>query len=323
MSTEEEKKVMKALLYNEYGQLDKLQLSNDFPIPAVGDDEILVETHAAALNPIDWKLLFGYLKDFFPKKFPVVVGYDAAGVVKKVGKNVTKFKVGDEVMADTNNTPTGGTFAEYFLTKEVNLALKPKNLSFEEASVLPVISFTADVCLQTVHAQKGSKVLVLGGSSGVGSSAIQIAKHLGVHIITTCSSANVDSVKQLGADQVVDYKKENWSEVLKGQNIDGVIDAVGEKDGFELAKGVVKKGAVFVTVAGAPAQSTADFTWQFVATAQMPPGPSMQRVGDLVAAGHFKPILEKTYDFKLESILEMFQYSASNRAKGKLVVKLK
>ncbi len=196
---------MKAFTVNKYGKKEILHLSN-VSEPMVNENEVLVQIHSAGVNLLDSLVRNGEFKIFLPYKTPFVNGHDLAGIVTKVGSKVSKFKTGDEVYARPADFKTG-TFAEYISVSENDLALKPKNLSMEEAASIPLVGLTSwQALVEIAKLKKGQKVFIQAGSGGVGTFAIQLAKHLGAFVATTTSSANVDLVKSLGADLVIDYK---------------------------------------------------------------------------------------------------------------------
>ena len=200
---------MKAYQVNRYGKNEKLHLS-EVAKPVINDNEVLVEIHAASVNQIDAKIRNGEFKMVMPYKPPFTIGHDVAGVVTQVGAKVNKFKIGDEVFASCK-----GTFAEFITINENELALKPKNITMEEAASIPLVGLTAwQVLVEKGNLKKGQNVFIQAGSGGVGTIAIQLAKHLGAYVATTTSSANTDLVKSLGADLIIDYKTQEFERIL-------------------------------------------------------------------------------------------------------------
>ncbi|XP_057866470.1 2-methylene-furan-3-one reductase isoform X2 [Cryptomeria japonica] len=223
------RKMQKAWFYNEYGSLDVLQFG-DFPVPKPGPGQILVKVRAAALNPMDIKRRKGLFRNN-DSDFPAVPGCDMCGVVEEVGEGVSKFKKGDEVYSDiqyfTSEKPKDcGTLAQYTVVEEDLAAHKPKNLSFEEAASLPLALLTAQQAFDEVNFQKGWSVFIVGGAGGVGSLAIQLAKHVygASRIVSTCSTGKVEFVKSLGADLAVDYTKQSYDQV--DEKFDFVLDTI-------------------------------------------------------------------------------------------------
>src|SRR6185295_15021675 len=209
---------MKAFTVKRYGKKEKLQLT-EIAEPVVKENDVLVQVHAAGVNLLDSKIKGGEFKLILPYKPPFALGHDVAGVVTKVGSGVSKFKVGDEVYARPADHRIG-TFAEFISINENDVAIKPKNLSMEEAASIPLVGLTAwQALVEKANLKKGQKVFIQAGSGGVGTFAIQLAKHLGATVATTTSAANIDLVKRLGADIVIDYKKENFETTLKDYDV--------------------------------------------------------------------------------------------------------
>jgi len=205
---------MKAFTISRYNKEDSLQLV-DLPEPILKENEILVEIHSASVNQLDAKIKTGEFKLLLPYKFPLVLGHDVAGIIIKVGSNVTQFKVGDEVFARPADFKIG-TFAEYIAIHENDVALKPKNISMEQAASIPLVALTVwQAFVEKAKLKKGQKVFIQAGSGGVGTIAIQLAKHLGATVATTTSADNFELVKNLGADIVIDYKTQDFETVLK------------------------------------------------------------------------------------------------------------
>lgn len=225
---------MKAIGLMQYGDKSVLQ-EIEMQKPLLGDNDILIEVYAAGVNPVDWKIREGLLQDVISYDFPLVLGWDVAGVVAAIGKNVTAFKVGDEVYSRPD-IERNGTYAEYVAVDEKYVAKKPRNLSFEEAASIPLVGLTSwQSLVKFANVQKGNKVLIHAGSGGIGTFAIQLAKSFGAHVATTTSTKNIQFVKDLGADTVIDYKTEDFSLLLHNYNI--VFDVLGEdvlKDSYKV-----------------------------------------------------------------------------------------
>ena len=209
---------MKAFIVDRYEKSGSLRFG-EMPMPEVGDNDVLVEVHAASVNPLDSKIRDGAFKQILPYRLPLVLGNDVAGVVTRVGANVRRFKPGDQVYARPDKDRIG-TFAEYIAMDEAAVALKPANLTMEEAASIPLVALTAwQALVEIAQLRKGQKVLIHAGSGGVGTFAIQLAKHLGATVATTTSEANVDLVKRLGADIAIDYKKDSFEKRLGGYDV--------------------------------------------------------------------------------------------------------
>src|SRR4051812_18945499 len=239
---------MKAFILERYGKKRALQLAN-VPVPEIHDDEVLVQVHAAGVNLLDSRIRDGDFKPLLRYRLPVTLGHDVAGEVVKVGAGVRQFKCGDQVYARADDFRIG-TFAEFVPVRESSLAPKPKGLTMEEAASIPLVALTAwQALIEKAQLKRGQKVFIQAGSGGVGTFAIQLAKHLGATVATTTSAANVALVKSLGADIVIDYKTQDFEEVL------GDCDVVlNSQDGKTLDKSlrVLKGGGKLISISGPP-----------------------------------------------------------------------
>jgi len=233
---------MKAFILDRYGRNERLR-AGDTPEPEVGDEDVLVRVHAAGVNALDAKIRNGEFKLILPYRLPLILGNDVAGVVERVGARVRGFAPGDEVYARPDSDRIG-TFAELVAIKQGSLAHKPKNISMEEAASIPLVGLTAwQALVEKANLQPGQKVLIHAGSGGVGTFAIQLAKHLGAVVATTTSTENVALVKQLGADVVIDYKKESFEDVLSACDV--VLNSLGEDALFKSLR-VLERGGKLV-----------------------------------------------------------------------------
>lgn len=206
------------MVISKYGKKAELQ-ARQMPEPEVGENDVLVQVHAAGVNLLDSKIRSGEFKLILPYRLPLILGNDVAGVVVRVGARVRRFKPGDEVYARPDKDRIG-TFAEFISMHENDIAIKPKNMSMEEAASLPLVGLTAwQALIEKADLKKGQKVFIQAGSGGVGTFAIQLAKHLGASVATTTSTANIELVKSLGADIVVDYKKDDFEKILHGYDV--------------------------------------------------------------------------------------------------------
>ncbi len=333
---------MKAFVVDRYGEKERLRAA-DVPEPVLRDDEVLVQVHATGVNLLDAKLRNGEFKLILPYKTPFVLGHDVAGVVVKAGTRVHQFKLGDEVYARPDDLRIG-TFAEYVSVKESSLAFKPKNLSMEEAASLPLIALTAwQALVEKAQLKKGQKVFIQVGSGGVGSFAIQLAKHLGATVATSTSTANVAWVKALGADVVVDYKKDDFENMLS--NYDLVLNS---QDGKTLEKSlnILKAGGQLISISGPPTPEFAEelkLPWfvkqvtralsystrqkakhhevQYSFLFMKASGSQLQQITSLIEAGIIRPVVDRVFPF--ESTNEAMAYVESGRAKGKVVIKVR
>ncbi|MQS89949.1 NADP-dependent oxidoreductase [Companilactobacillus mishanensis] len=310
---------MKAVVINEYGDRSKLQMTN-IAIPETADDEVLVEVKATSVNPIDWKLREGYLQEGIPLKFPIVLGWDVAGVITRIGSKVKDFHTGDKVLARPDLT-NRGTYAEYTAVKENKLAKLPDNVSYEEAAALPLAGLTAwQGIYDKLKVESGQTVLIQGGAGGVGIIGIQLLKHIGAKVITTASSSNADFLKGLGADQVIDYHTEDFSEIL--HDVDAVFDTIG---GDTLTKSfdIIKPGGRLVTIAGQidenlakEKQVEAESMWL------IPNGEQLTELVNLVSEGVVKVIIDSVHPFSEDGVKAAHEVSESHHAKGKIVIKM-
>ena len=330
---------MKAAYINRYGNIDDVQLDEQSK-PPITENDVLVKIHAASINPLDLRVLEGEFKAIQPVKFPFILGNDFAGTVVQVGANVKQFKAGDEVYAKTDQN---GAFAEYTVVHQSSLALKPQNISMELAASLPLVSLTAwQALVEIAKVQAGQKVLIHAGSGGVGSIAIQLAKHLGATVATTTSGKNAQWVKALGADIIVDYKTTDFEQELKDYDV--VLDTQGGKI-LEKSLNVLKRGGRIISISGPPDREFAEaihanwllkciiplLSWSIRNKAKkkgitysflfmQPNGQQLSEISKLVESGNINPIVDKTYAFT--EIKDAFQYVNTGRAKGKVVLKI-
>lgn len=333
---------MKAFVLERYGKRGALQ-AVDMPMPELRDDEVLVEVHAAGLNLLDAKIRNGEFKLILPYRLPIVLGHDVAGVVVKAGPRARQFKPGDEVYARLDDFRIGA-LAEYAPVKEASLALKPTGLTMEEAASIPLVGLTAWQALVTkADLRKGQKVFIQAGSGGVGTLAIQLAKHLGAFVATTTSTTNVSLVKGLGADVVIDYKTQDFEDVLREYDV-----VLNSQDGKTLDKSlrVLRHGGQLISISGPPDPA---FGQEIAAPAfvklvirllssrvrrkahsrgiayaflfMKANGSQLHEITRLIEAGAIRPVIDRVCPF--ESTNEALAYLETGRAKGKVVVKLK
>ena len=244
---------MKAIQIIKYGAINDSLSVKEIEKPAITSNDILVEVKAASINPIDYKLVQGHLKEMLSLNFPITIGYDLSGVVVEKGVDVTKFEIGDAVYSRVPQEQMG-TVAEFVSVHCDVVAKKPENISFEEAAGLPLAGLTAIQALESVGIKKEDRILIHAGSGGVGSIAIQYAKAKGAIVYTTTSTKNVDWVKALGADRVIDYKTEDYKEVAN--NLDIVFDTLGGDYTFDAFK-IIKDGGKVTSIVGPPDLDTA------------------------------------------------------------------
>ena len=239
---------MKAFLLDRYGKTGSTRIG-EAPEPALRDDDVLVRIHAASINPLDFKIRDGDFKLILPYRLPLIMGNDMAGIVEKVGPKVTRFRIGDAVYARPDKARIG-CFAEFIALREADVAPKPASITMQEAASLPLVGLTAwQALVEHGKLQAGQTVLIHAGSGGVGVFAIQLAKHLGATVATTTSTANVEWVKRLGADIVIDYKKQRFQDVLR--DVDVVLNTLGA-DTLEESLQVMKPGGKLISISGPP-----------------------------------------------------------------------
>lgn len=333
---------MKAFVINKYSKNGSLQLT-EVNVPEVKDQDILVAIHAAGVNLLDSKIKTGEFKLILPYKLPLILGHDVAGIITKVGKNVTKFKVGDEVYARVRDHRIG-TFAEFIAINEADAALKPKNLSMEEAASIPLVALTAwQVLVEKAKIQKGQKVFIQAGSGGVGTIAIQLAKHLGATVATTASAKSFDLLEKLGADIVIDYKNSDFENRLS--NYDTVLNSQDPKT-LEKSLRILKSGGKLISISGPPTSDFAkeikapwfvkiilsllssgirkkakaknvDYSFLFMKA----DGEQLNEITKLIESGIIEPVLDKVFPF--DKTNEALSYVESGRAKGKVVIRIK
>lgn len=307
---------MKAALIRAYEAAIEIA---DIGKPALQDDSVLIAVHAASINPIDDILRSGAMKDMMPLTFPHVMGYDVSGEVVEVGSNVDSCKVGDAVFARSNQEDAGA-IAEFARVKVSDLAMKPEALSHVDAASAPLAGLTAWQALITRGKLKaGDKVLIHAGSGGVGTFAIQIARHVGAHVATTCSAGNADLVRKLGADVVIDYKTEDFTEKLSDYDL--VFDMLGDESVKQSFK-VLKKGGTMVSIKGQDSDNLAPefgvtFEWFFME----PDGAMLGELAGLMAKGIVKPVVGKT--FAMDQTAAAYEELANGHGVGKIVVTIR
>ncbi|WP_213421527.1 NADP-dependent oxidoreductase [Bhargavaea massiliensis] len=311
---------MKAIVIDQYGGKEQLK-ETEFEKPVPGEKQVIVKLHATSINPIDWKLREGYLKEMIPFDFPIILGWDAAGIVDEVGEKVTDFKAGDRVFARPETT-NRGTYAEYTAVDQHLLARIPDNISFEEAACVPLAGLTAWQCLFDFgNIKKGEKVLIHAGAGGVGTFAVQLAKEAGAYVATTAGTHNVEFLKSLGADEVIDYKKQDFEKVLK--DYDFVLDSMGgeiQKKSFT----VLKEGGRLASIVSNPDQEIA--SQKNIKSGNVwldPNGEQLAKMADLLEQNKLKVVIGHRFPLSEEGIKEAHALSESHHAKGKIVIEIR
>lgn len=333
---------MKAFILDRYGSADRVR-AGEMPDPELREDDVLVQIHAAGVNLLDAKIRNGEFKRILPYRLPLILGHDVAGVVVQVGSRVRRFKPGDEVYARPADGRVGA-FAEFIAINEDEVAIKPKALTMEEAASIPLVGLTAwQALIARANLKKGHKVLIHAGSGGVGTLAIQLAKHIGATVATTTSTANVDLVRSLGADVVIDYKKEDFARVLC--HYDVVLHSL-DKVTLEKSLRVLKPGGQLISISGPPdaafarsigaswvlrlimgilsygirskaKRRQAHYSFLFMRAN----GGQLTEITSLMDAGVIRPVVDRV--FRFASTKEAMAYVEAGRAKGKVVVSIK
>lgn len=317
---------MKAMLIENFGGVEQLNLA-DVPIPTPQADEVLIEIAYTSVNPVEWKIREGMLNDILPHEFPIILGWDAAGTISAMGNNVTAFKPGDKVYAYCRKpTVHDGTYAEFITMDAAAVAPMPSNLSFAEAATIPLTGLTAwQALFDFAQLQAGNKLLIHAGSGGVGSLAIQFAKHCGATVYTTASRKNHDYVRELGADVTIDYTAENFVDVIKTAEpagIDVVFDTLGGT-AQESSYQVLKKGGTLVSIVAPPAVQTAE---QYQVKAGFvfvsPNGKQLRQIAELIEGGGVRPAnIAEELELKDAAIAQ--EKSRAHHIRGKIVLKIK
>jgi NADPH:quinone reductase-like Zn-dependent oxidoreductase len=333
---------MRALVFKRYGGPDE-EMFADLPRPVIAPDEILVQVHAAGVNPVDGRIRSGKMKAILRSQLPATLGSDLAGEVVEVGSRVTRFKPGDAVFASILGMRSGA-LAEFAVVPERAAAPKPANLDYVEAASIPMVGLTAWQALkERAHVGPGHRVFIPAGSGGIGTFAIQLAKYLGARVATTTSAGNVDLVRSLGADEVIDYQKQDFEDVLR--DYDTVLGTVpGES--LEKALQILRPHSTIVSIVGPPDASFArtrdmsllfvlvmwflsrkmkgqarkrgaDYSFLFV----RPDGTQLAEIGKLLEAGTLRPVIDRVFPF--DEAKEALAYVEKGRAKGKVVVQIR
>jgi NADPH:quinone reductase-like Zn-dependent oxidoreductase len=310
---------MNAARVSHYGHADVVTVV-EVEKPTVTADQVLVEVHSASLNPFDTAVREGYMKEMIPLELPFTIGGDIAGVVSEIGENVSNVAVGDKVYGQANVVAgNSGAFAEFAATSAGQVAALPTNLDFDQAASLPLVGVSALQALtQHIQLAAGQKIFIHGGAGGIGSIAIQLAKHLGAYVATTANGEGIDLVKELGADEVIDYKAQSFTDVL--QNYDAVFDTVGGDD-FTTSFTVLKEGGIAVSMIAQPNETKAT---EHGITALMQSThvttEALDQLRELIESGVVTPRIGKV--FPLAQVQDAFTARETTQAQGKIVLKI-
>lgn len=306
---------MKAAQITAYGDPSVIAI-NDIPEPQAGEGRVLVEVHAASLNPWDSMVRQGMAQSYMPLELPVTAGGDMAGVVKAVGAGVSHVQVGDKVYGGAGVPGGSGAFAEFAVAKADQIAHAPQNAEYAESAAMVLTGAAAiQALVDHIDLQAGQKILIQGGSGGIGSMAVQIAKHLGAYVATTVPTEALEFAKMLGADEVIDYKSQKFEEIV--EDYDAVFDTAGG-DVFERSFAVLKTGGVAVTMRGNPAEKTEREGIKVVNQSTHSTTRLLDKLRDLVEAGVVKVHIDKT--FTLDQVQEAFRTREAGGIKGKVVL---
>ena len=333
---------MKAFIVDRYGGPDRVR-AGERPEPEVGENDVLVQIHAAGVNPLDSKIRNGEFKLILPYRLPLILGNEAAGVVVRVGSRVQRFKPGDEVFARPRKGRIG-TFAEFIAIAEDDVAHKPKALTMEEAASIPLVGLTAwQALIERANLKKGQRVLIHAGSGGVGTFAIQLAKHRGAIVATTASATGLDLVKRLGADTAIDYRRDDFETILKDYDV--VLNSLSGET-LDKSLRVLKPGGTLISISGPPDPDFANeigaswivrlamrllsyrirrksrrrhvrYSFLFMRAS----GEQLRKISSLIDSGIIRPVVDRVFPF--DSTKEAMAYVETGRAKGKVVVRVR
>ena len=309
---------MKAAYIEQYGGSEQFKVG-ELEKPVIGPDDVLIEVYAASVNPVDWKLREGYLRQMLSYEMPLVIGWDVAGVIQEVGANVSDLQVGDAVFSRPE-IARQGTYAEYVAVDAHLVVKKPESLGFAEAASLPLVSHTAwQVMFEVMDAKPGDRIFIGAGSGGVGTVAIQLAKANGLYVITSTSTKNVDWVKALGADEVIDYKQENPADRVR--DVDFVFDTMGGDKQGELYQ-MLKPNGMLVSISTPPDEEQAkQHNARSAYVFMQPTGERLRHIAKAVERGELQPVVDRIFD--LDQIKEAHDYGEEGHAKGKIVIRVK
>src|ERR1700675_2976582 len=312
---------MKAIRIHNYGGPEVLQYE-DAPRPEPQAGEVLVRVHAAGVNPIDWKVREGHMKDFWPHKFPLILGWDVSGTVEEVGSGPAaegRFKIGDEVYSLPNPT-RDGAYADYIVVREPELALKPNSLHHIRAAAVPLAALTAWQSLfDTAQLQPGQRVLIHAGSGGVGHLAVQLAKWKGAYVFATASTKNQDLLRELGVDEPIVYTQQRFEDVAR--NIDIVLDTIGGET-QERSWSVLKKGGNLVSLVQPPSEEKAKALGVRAAfVAGHPSGAQLAEIAKIIDSGKLSPVIDRI--LPLSEVRRAHELVQSGHTRGKIALRVK
>lgn len=310
-------KTMKAVVIHSYGGRDVL-VTEDVHVPEIADDEVLIKVHAAGVNPVDWKVRAGYLKEMLPYEFPLILGWDVSGTVEKAGSSVTRLNVGDEVYA-LADISRNGAYAEFIAVKGDGVALKPRSLDHIHAASVPLAALTAwQAIFGAAELSKGQKILIHAAAGGVGSFAVQLAKWKGAHVLGTASARNREFLLGLGADEVIDYTVTPFEDVAV--DVDVVLDAMGGETQERSWKTLDSEG-ILVSILGPPDENkAAEFGVRGVGVFVRPDAGQLAGIAELIDNGHVKP--KVTEILPMADVAKAHEMSETEHVRGKIVLEV-
>jgi NADPH:quinone reductase-like Zn-dependent oxidoreductase len=316
-SLQTKSQTMKAIRIHKYGGPEVLQYE-DAPRPEPQAGEVLVRVHAAGVNPIDWKVREGEMKDFWPHEFPLILGWDLSGVVEELGRGVSQFKIDDEVYGLPDPT-RGGAYADYIVVRESELALKPNSLHHIRAAAVPLATLTAwQALFDTAQLQPDQRVLIHAGSGGVGHFAVQLAKWKGAYVFATASTKNQDLLRELGVDEPIDYTQQRFEAVAR--NIDVVLDTLGGET-QERSWQVLKKGGALSSVVQPPsAEKAKELGVRAAFVASHPSGAQLAEIAKIIEAGKLAPVINRI--LPLSEARRAHELSQSGHTHGKIALRV-
>ncbi|MFG2794885.1 NADP-dependent oxidoreductase [Streptomyces sp. NPDC048419] len=309
---------MKAAVINQYGQVRDVVMVTDVPVPVLSPQDVLIQVHAAGVNPVDYLIVNGFMATGQPAQ-PQVIGNEVSGVVTAIGDEVNRFSVGDQVFARVDPR-VGGAFAEYAAVDQSLIAAKPTALSYTEAASLPLVALTAWQALtEQADVKAGTRVLIHGGAGGVGSVAVQIAKHLGAEVVATADGDSVELVRALGADRIVDYKTEKFEQAVS--DMDVVFDTIGGET-QERSFQVLKSGGTLVSTVPIPDAEAKKAQWGVEARSFLmrPHGEQLTKIAAMTDSGHLRPVVETVY--QLAETTDALLKVERGGARGKTVIEV-
>jgi len=309
---------VKAVRINNYGG-PKVLNYQDARRPQPGQGEVLIRVHATSVNPIDWKVREGLMKDFWPHKFPLILGWDLSGVVKELGRGVSRFKIGDEVYSLPDPT-RNGAYADYIVVREPELALKPNSLHHIRAAAVPLAALTAwQALFDTAQLQPGQRVLIHAGSGGVGHLAVQLAKWKGAHVFATASSKNQELLRRLRVDDAIDYTKQKFEDFAR--DVDVVLDTIGGET-QERSWSVLKRGGKLVSLVQPPSEKKAEeLGVRATMLGAQPNGAQLEEIAKIIDSGKLAPVINRI--LPLSEARRAHELSQSGHTHGKIALRVR